>query len=547
MHADYAKSELLYRIGLGYCFVLSLPIPAYLLYLSPIQWVSSILGLLGGVLPLLALRIYRSPAVAAYAFLVTGITATTMSLVTFSNGYLELTICIWFIVHVLVAFFTLDRKAGIAVMAIILLCAFAVVVTHSMAWIAPYRGKLPPTPYDEIISLFMGFVFIGTAIDAYLKQQKQSNLELLHSNERLLVLTEIFNHTKENIQILDAKGNFIYANQSTLEALHISLEEIQKKNVNELMPDYIADHNLWNTTLDYLRVHGAKYSEREVISNDGKLLYTEVSSNLIRFNGLEFVLAFVRDIGEIRRLEKEKIDAEYKNKLKANFLSNMSHEIRTPMNAVMGLSNLLPKAGPLNERQKNYLDLIQVNSKNLLGIINDILDISKIEAGKIELEIRPFHLKDTVDAACAGLGTIIENKGVHFSIDWDQRIPDLVMGDSVRLGQVVANLVSNAGKFTQQGEVKVKVSKIAEANAQATVRFEITDTGVGIPADKIEHVFDAFEQAHSHTTREFGGTGLGLSIVKQLLALHNSSIQVESEVGKGSRFWFDLQLNYFKG
>ncbi len=239
---------------------------------------------------------------------------------------------------------------------------------------------------------------------------------------------------------------------------------------------------------------------------------------------------------EKENAEQQRQRAERSEAFKQQFLANMSHEIRTPMNAVMGMTSLALDTG-MPEKQKMYLEGIKKSSDNLLHIINDILDLSKIEAGKMELEEIDFSLAATVDHVKQVLSYRAEEKGLQLITYIDPALPDVVTGDPVRLGQALLNLAGNGIKFTEQGSVSIKVKKVAEG-----VRFSVTDTGIGIPKDKLELVFEKFSQANSSDTRKYGGTGLGLSISQQLVELMGGHIHIESEEGSGTTFSFILNL-----
>ena len=227
-------------------------------------------------------------------------------------------------------------------------------------------------------------------------------------------------------------------------------------------------------------------------------------------------------------------------KFRQQFLANMSHEIRTPMNAIVGLTNLLIKS-PLNEQQEKYLNVIKKSGANLLVIINDILDLAKIESGKMELEAVPFPFISAIHNIHTILGLKAEEKGIKMEQIIGEDVPEYVVGDETRITQVIMNLAGNAIKFTEKGAVTISVIPENKNDKEVVVRVGIRDTGIGIPADKIDKIFESFGQASSDTTRKFGGTGLGLTISKQLVEMHGGDLKVQSEPGKGSEFYFSIK------
>lgn len=229
-------------------------------------------------------------------------------------------------------------------------------------------------------------------------------------------------------------------------------------------------------------------------------------------------------------------ELRHTQKFRDQFLANMSHEIRTPMNAVMGMTNLVLNS-PLNDKQKFYLEGIKKSSDTLLHIINDILDFSKIEAGKMELEHIDFSLAEVVEQVKRTLQHKAEEKGLAFITDIDHSLPEVIIGDPVRLNQVLMNLAGNAIKFTERGSVLIELIKGEDDRA---IKFSVVDTGIGIPNDKLNAVFESFSQANASDTRKYGGTGLGLTISRQLVELMGGSISIESHEGSGTTFSFTL-------
>jgi signal transduction histidine kinase len=258
-------------------------------------------------------------------------------------------------------------------------------------------------------------------------------------------------------------------------------------------------------------------------------LFKEISDLNKKIQQLETDLSNIREKADISNL------------IKSMFLANISHEIRTPMNGIIGMYNVL-KLTELTDEQREYLDIINLSGNNLLTIIDDILDLAKIEAGQLTLDHENFSLKNELNHVINLLKDKAKGKGIELFLKIQPEIPDSLIGDQTRLKLIIVNLAYNAIKYTKEGSVTIKIEVLNRKNNTIELKFNITDTGIGISHEDKEKLFKAFSQIDSSTTRKYGGTGLGLAISKHLSSLMNGNIGVDSVVGKGSTFWFTAHL-----
>jgi PAS domain S-box-containing protein len=289
----------------------------------------------------------------------------------------------------------------------------------------------------------------------------------------------------------------------------------------------------------------ANYPRRHV-HKDGTIIDVEVTSDNVSLDGRECRLAFFQDVTERNRAADElavaRDQAVEASNMKSAFLANVSHEIRTPMNGVLGMTELLLDMG-LTEPQRECAEQVTRSGEQMLSLINDILDISKIETGHLELELGDFDLDETVKETCSVAGALARSKGLRLDLEIDPGVPRRVRGDGRRLGQILLNLVSNAVKFTATGTIKVRVSAKPGQHARTAIRVEVADTGIGMDPANLGRMFEPFTQADVSTTRQYGGTGLGLAIARELVELMGGTIGAESAPGHGSTFWFEVVLS----
>ena len=280
-------------------------------------------------------------------------------------------------------------------------------------------------------------------------------------------------------------------------------------------------------------------------NKDGSERPVLISAVYLELQGQLCCLTISREISDLKLTQRELVAAREAalaaSRAKSEFLSSMSHEIRTPMNSILGMADLLMETD-LSEEQRRYLSTVLSNGKALLELINSILDLAKVESGRISLEAVEFDPKDLTEEVLETLAIRAHEKGLELMVRFAPEVAELALGDPLRLGQILINLIGNAIKFTEKGQVLVSVERDPNSAAAGGVKFTVTDTGIGIAADKLHLLFDAFSQADSSTSRKYGGSGLGLAIVSRLVALMHGAVGVESEPGTGSTFSFTAQF-----
>ena len=349
--------------------------------------------------------------------------------------------------------------------------------------------------------------------------------------------------------VVDAEGTIVLCNKRADEVFGYDPGELMWANIDKLVPSHAREHHpvmrQQFMTEGSTRIMGVK-KDLHGLRKDGSDFPIEVGlSTLPNASGQRFVCVTACDITLKKQadlaLHQAKKIAEDTTQMKSDFLANMSHEIRTPLNVILGITHLTLKT-ELNHKQLDYMRKIQNSSQHLLAIINDILDLSKIEAGKIFIEQIDFKIQKTLNNLVDLISVKVKDKGLTLTFDIDKNLPIYLNGDPLRLGQVLINYVNNAVKFTEQGEIIVTVKVLEDDQNELLLYFSVSDTGIGLSDETKNKLFQSFQQADTSTSRKYGGSGLGLSISKQLVELMNGEVGVESELGKGSLFWFTAKL-----
>ena len=357
----------------------------------------------------------------------------------------------------------------------------------------------------------------------------------------------VFERAQVGIALCDAQGTILDVNQALTAMLCREAGELRGAKLADL-PDFRTGRVPGG---ELARLAGGRQEhvrfERGFALPGGGELFADGSASAIRDRRgrLVNIVQMLIDVTERHRAEVElvraRVAAEAASQAKSDFLANMSHEIRTPMNGALGMLDLLLRT-PLSPRQHDYASKARTAAQALLAVINDVLDFSKVEAGKMELDLHRFELSDFMRELAVILSANVGTKDIEVLFRLDPRLPAALVGDSMRLRQVLLNLAGNALKFTERGEVVLGLKLLGEEQGRVRLRFEVSDSGIGIAPEKLEHIFTGFSQAEQSTSRRYGGTGLGLAISRRLVALMGGELGVDSQVGEGSRFHFELLM-----
>jgi two-component system, sensor histidine kinase and response regulator len=438
----------------------------------------------------------------------------------------------------------------------------AIPVMHYVGMAAAHftPGALPASALDHAINIsdlgvacvtlvtvvMLGLVFITATVDRRFNRQA---LALEGSEQRYRRIVE---STFDAFLVLDHSGQITDWSAQAESMFGWSRTEAIGKSAREIFVWEERGESAQHGLRDLLTKDTERLTERIELTGrhrNGHEFPAEAAVSSLQLGQSSLLTVFVHDVTKRKKEQQEKEEAlaavaaaaEEGGRAKSEFLANMSHEIRTPLNGVIGMTDLALET-ELTREQRDYLETVKLSADSLLSVINSILDFSKIEAGKVDLEAVDFELRDCMEAALKTLALRADEKGLELLCDVASEVPDTVMGDPGRLRQILVNLVGNAIKFTDQGEVALKVEVERTVGHQVTLHFVVSDTGIGIAPEKAESIFESFAQADTSTTREYGGTGLGLTISKRLVELMGGRIWIESELGAGSHFHFTIQI-----
>ncbi len=398
-------------------------------------------------------------------------------------------------------------------------------------------------PIKEIATIEKSFNYMTSAIReniaAIEKARKEAEISAKKAELESAKLRSMIEGMEEGIVVADKDATIIEVNKWFLRALGKNREEIINKKIYEFHKEAT------NKKIKEILTKYKSGEMRDAVEAHRKLGNMWVTMRTQPIYNEDIYSGIILNVIDVTPLIEAKQEAEEASRAKSEFLANMSHEIRTPMNGIIGMTELALST-ELTQEQREYLEMVKTSAESLLSLLNDILDLSKIEARKLEFEEIEFDLRNTVESAVDTLAVKAFEKSLEIASHIKPDVPVNLIGDPARLRQVIINLGGNAIKFTEKGEVIVRVEKESEDESGVTLHFSVSDTGIGIPPDKINKIFESFTQADGSITRKYGGTGLGLTISKEIVELMGGRIWVESEVGKGSTFHFTAHFKIGK-
>ncbi|QOX78774.1 PAS domain S-box protein [Trichlorobacter lovleyi] len=385
---------------------------------------------------------------------------------------------------------------------------------------------------------------LAQSFDTMAQQLTEREQVIRESEARLRSITD---SAQDAILMMDAQGAITFWNPAAEQILGYHADEALGKDLHAFLAPSRYMQAYHDALPGFVRsgegtVIG-KTIELAARRKDGQEIMVSLALSSVLLHGAWHAVGILRDITEIKHYQEELLEARHSaeaaNRAKSEFLANMSHEIRTPMNGVVGMAQLLRYTQPTRE-QEEYLDNLELSCKNLLELINDILDLSKIESGKLELESAVFSLRSCIQEVISNQASRIEQKGLQLLNAIDDQVPEQVVGDSLRFKQILLNLLGNAIKFTEAGSITISGTLSARQETGCTFRLVVNDTGIGMTGETLQRIFNSFEQADSSTTRIYGGSGLGLTICRRLTELMGGRIWAESVFGTGSTFFLEL-------